>query len=277
MVSPNLAKHSEDDRQVEINVQAKKLFQIIYSENNKKEELDENVAKIKVSDLISRVAFFYEKVRNAVDYEEEHLLRKNAIARILRRQILIEGAVKATDGPKISEHLLVELIRGSYLSNNAIPESKIGEIAGLLEKYILLKNKIIANINAGLDLNNDIIRAKDLIGKKNSLIHWLLNMAACEIEENLAPNVIKQTIVDNLFAVLHKSLKLPANLPYEKDLEIQIYLSIGRTFSKLDADMLGFILFKYYNPDWLKLGSGGQLTETDAYKIKNIAADARED
>ncbi len=272
MVSPNLAKRAEDDRPVEVNDDAKKLFQIIYSEKNKKAELDENIPKIKVSTLISRVAFFYEKVRNAVDYEEEHLLRKNAISRILRRQIIIEGVVMETDSAKIAEHLLVELIRASYLSNNAIPETKIGEIAGLLEKYIRLKDKVAAKINAGLNLKTDINKAKDLIAEKNKLIHWLLDMAACEIEENLAPNPIKATIVDNLFSVLRKNLRLPADLPYEDDLEIQIYLSIGRTFSKFDADMLGFILFKYYNPGWPSLASEAQLPEAEDGQINEIAS-----
>ncbi|MFA6194419.1 MAG: hypothetical protein WC719_01565 [Patescibacteria group bacterium] len=272
MVSPNLAKRAEDDRPVEINDDAKKLFQVIYSEKNKKAELDENISKIKVSTLISRVAFFYEKVRNAVDYEEEHLLRKNAISRILRRQIIIEGVVLETDSAKIAEHLLVELIRASYLSNNTIPETKIGEIAGLLEKYIRLKDNVVAKINAGLNLKTDINKAKDLIAEKNKLIHWLLDMAACEIEENLAPNLVKATIVDNLFSVLHKSLRLPADLPYENDLEIQIYLSIGRTFSKFDADMLGFILFKYYNPAWLSLSSDASLPEKEDSQINEIAS-----
>ncbi|MCX6795032.1 MAG: hypothetical protein NTY31_03575 [Candidatus Falkowbacteria bacterium] len=272
MVSPNLAKHSEDDHPVEISDDAKKLFQIIYSEKNKKEEIDEDIPKIKVSTLISRVAFFYEKVRNAVDYEEEHLLRKNAIARILRRQIVIEGVVLETDGPQIANHLLVELIRGSYLSNNTIPETKISEIAGLLEKYIRLKNKIAAKINIELNLKTDINKAKDLIGEKNNLIHWLLNLAACEIEENLTPNPVKQTIVDNLFSVLQKNIKLPADLPYEADLEIQIYLSIDRTFLKFDADMLGFVLFKYYNPEWLGISSQEELSGAEDAKIEAIAS-----
>lgn len=272
MVSPNLAKHSEDDRPVEINGDAKKLFQIIYSEKNKEEEIDEDIPKIKVSTLISRVAFFYEKVRNAVDYDEEHLLRKNAIARILRRQIVIEGVVLETDGPQIANHLLVELIRGSYLPNNKIPETKISEIAGLLEKYIRLKNKIAAKINIELNLKTDINKAKDLIGEKNKLIHWLLNLAACEIEENLTPNPVKQTIVDNLFSVLQKNIKLPGDLPYEADLEIQIYLSIDRTFLKFDADMLGFVLFKYYNPDWAGISSQKELSGAEDAKIEAIAS-----
>lgn len=57
------------------NENAKKLFQVIYHEKNKSEE-DNDTPKIKVSELISRLAFYYEKIRNSVDYKEEYLLRK---------------------------------------------------------------------------------------------------------------------------------------------------------------------------------------------------------
>jgi hypothetical protein len=249
MVSPNLIKRAEDFIPVEINENTKKLFQVIYSEQNKKEEDNDDIPKIKVSTLISRLAFFYEKIRNAVDYEEEHLLRKNAIARILRRQVMIEGVIKEVDSQDIANHLMVELIRASYLSNNKIPETKIKEIANILEKYIFLKDQMVLHINTSLNLKTDINKAKDLINEKNNLVRWLLTLAACEIEENLAPNKIKQVIVSNLFEVLSKNIVLPSDLPYESDLDIQIYLSIGRAYLKLDEDMLSFILFKYYNTE----------------------------
>jgi len=272
MVSPNLIKRAEDSHPVEINENTKKLFQVIYSEQGIKEEIDDNVPKIRVSTLISRVAFFYEKVRNAVDYEEEHLLRKNAIARILRRQVMIEGVLKEADSEGMANHLLVELIRASYLPNNKLPETKIKEIAVLLEKYIRLKDQMVLKINASLSLKTDINKAKDLINQKNHLVSWLLMLAACEIEENLAPNRIKQMIVNNLFDVLSNNIKLPDDLPYAADLEIQIYLSIGRTYLKLDEDMLSFILFKYYNSDWLDLRDKTELNADDDRKIKAMAA-----
>jgi len=273
MVSPNLIQRGEENSPVEINDNAKKLFQVIYSEQTKKEEREDDIPRIKVSTLISRVAFFYEKVRNAVDYEEEHLLRKNAIARILRRQVMIEGVLKETDSAGLSEHLIIELIRASYLPNNKIPETKLKEIAGLLEKYIRLKNQTVLRINAALNLKTDINKAKDLINEKNNLVRWLLTLAACEIEENLAPNRVKQMIVNNMFDVLSKNIVLPKDLPYEKDLEIQIYLSIGRTFLKLDKDILGFVLFKYYNSDWLEIGKKDTGDPDNAQKIKKIAND----
>ena len=271
MVSPNLIKKQEDSTPVELNESAKKLFQVIYSEQTKKEEINEDAPKIKVSSLISKVAFFYEKIRNAVDYDEEHLLRKNAIARILRRQVVIEGVIKDTDGESLATHLLTELIRGSYLPNNKIPETKIREIAFLLEKYIYLKDQILEKINISLNLKTDIKKAKDLLDERNNLVNWLLILAACEIEDNLAPNKIKQTVVNNLFDVLSQNISLPGNLPYENDLAIQIYLSIGRTYLKLDEDMLSFVLFKYYHGEWLELAINKSLSTDDKDKIKKIA------
>jgi len=271
MVSPNLIKRIEDSEPAEVNENTKKLFQVIYSEQNKKEEKDEDAPKIKVSSLISRVAFFYEKVRNAVDYEEEHLLRKNAISRILRRQVMIEGVLKDNDSQSIANHLMVELIRGSYLPNNKIPETKIKEIADLLEKYVRLKNQMVLKLNSTLSLKADINTTKDIINEKNHLVRWLLTLAACEIEDNLAPNQVKQMIVNNLFDTLSKNIKLPADLPYESDLEIQIYLSIGRTYLKLDEDMLSYVLFKYYNSEWLDLHDKEALSAEDDEKIKILA------
>ncbi len=276
MVSPNLIRRSEESLPVEINENAKKLFQVIYSERTKKEEIDDDTPRIKVSALISRLAFFYEKVRNAVDYEEEHLLRKNAIGRILRRQVMIEGVLKETDSYSLAEHLLIELIRGSYLPNNTIPETKIREVASLLEKYIRLKDQTVARINADLNLKTDINKAKDLINQKNRLVRWLLTLAACEIEENLAPDRVKQMVVNNMFDILKKEIKLPSDLPYNDDLEIQIYLSIGRTFMKFDADMLNLVLFKYYNSGWKDLNRDGRLTEAEDRSIKAIASNVSE-
>ncbi len=275
MVSPNLIRRQSAEEPVEINSNTKKLFQIIYSEGEKKEEQDSNTSVIRVSALISRLAFFYEKVRNAVDYDEDHLLRKNAISRILRRQVVIEGVIKDVDSERLSNHLLVELIRGGYLPNNKIPETKIQEVAVLLEKYIRLKNQVILKIHSSLGLKSDISETKNFLNEKNNIIRWLLDLAACEIEDNLAPNRIKQVIVNNMFDVLSGDIALPKELPYENDLEIQIYLSIGRKFLKLDEQMLSFVLFKYYNDEWLEIGKNSNLSSEDDVKLGEIADNIR--
>lgn len=254
MVSPNLIKRKEVDTALELNDNTKKLFQIIYSEEKRrKEKLSDSVPKIKVSELISRLSFVYEKVRNAVDYDEDHLLRKNAISRILRRQVIIEGVIKEVDCQNLSHHLLTELIRGGYLPNNEIPERKIFEIGNLLDKYIQLKDQISYKINTDLGVKANTADAKNLVQKKNNVIRFILSLAACEIEDNLAPDRVRKMIVSSMFDALKKDIALPEDSPWAKDLEIQIYLSIGRKFLKLDKDMLSFVLFKFYNGTWLDL------------------------
>ena len=144
MVSPYLVKKSE--KPLTINANAKTIFQLVYGKKQKAEDKDsDDIPRINVSSIVSRLSALYEKVRNAVDYEEDYLLRKNAIKRILKRQIIIEGFIKegfvANSGPEeMSLHLLTELIQGGYLPNNKIPETKIKEIALIIEKYIKLKN-----------------------------------------------------------------------------------------------------------------------------------------
>lgn len=270
MVSPNLIKRESADKAIELNSNTKKLFQIIYSEQTKEDRISEGEPRIKVSELISRLAFFYERIRNAVDYDEDHLLRKNAIARILRRQVIIEGVIKEVDSQSLSQHLLTELIRGGYLPNDEVPERKISEVANLLDKYMLLKEQISIEINSALNLKSDISEAKNLLREKNNTIRWLLGLAACEIEDTLSRDKVKEMAVNSMFDVLKRDIALPSKSSYQKDLEIQIYLSIGRKFLKLDKDMLSFVLFKYYNGAWLDIDKISSL-DTKKEKVKEIA------
>ena len=105
MVSPNLVTKKIESSSEELNDNAKKLFQAIYNDLNRKVDDDDESPRLQVSELISKMAFFYEKIRNTVDYKEDHLLRKNAIARILKRQIVIEGLLKMPSTEDLSRHL----------------------------------------------------------------------------------------------------------------------------------------------------------------------------
>jgi hypothetical protein len=242
MVSPHLSKKKSET--LTVSLSTRKLFQVVYREQNKEEKVNEDEARIKVSELISKVAFFYEKIRNYVDYNEEHLHRKNAVARILKRQLVIEGALKIAKSEEISRHLLTELIRAGYLPNDKIPESKIDEVKNILEKHLKLRELAMPH---GLTAQME----KLVTPEKRELGDWLIGVAASEIEAILDADKIGETVVGNMYEYLVKDIKLPTNFAiYEKDLPIQIYLSIYRTYLKFDRSMLAFIVFKYYNADW---------------------------
>ncbi len=242
MVNPTMIKKAGNSLALTENT--KKLFQIIYQEQRKEEKNEDEEAKIKVSELVSKMAFYYEKIRNTVDYEEEHLLRKNAIERILHRQIVIEGVIpsrKHLQSEEISKHLLTELIRAGYLPNNNIPETRIGEVGVIIDKYLKLK-----------DYHAE--QAPSSYAEKNDLTGWLIALAASEIEEKLGRSRSDLAVIGQMYEVLLKNIRLADNSPFEADKKVQIYVGVYRNYLKFDRDMLSFILFKYYNTDWQSPG-----------------------
>lgn len=245
MVSPQLIKKKEN--QLSLNTNAKKLFQLIYVKKNNLDEKDDDSSKIVVSAMASKLTFFYEKIRNAVDYDDDHLLRKNAIKRIFKRQLVIESIVKISKSKELSLHLLTELIQAGYLENNSISESKIYEIADILEKYIKLKYNIFKKKNFSEKKKKR--KNKD----QKIILNWIICLAAAEIEENLTKNKVKQEIVADMFEMIKEDIRLPKELPYNDDVDIQIYLGIARNFLNFDNDLLNFVLFKYYNKNWAKV------------------------
>jgi len=218
---------------------AKRLFQVVFQERSKAEKDSDEIPKINVSTVISKMSFYYEKIRNSVDYEEEHLHRKNAIKRIIKRQIVIEGriVVKELKSVDIAKHLLVELIRAGYLPNNKIPETKIDEVAVIIDKYLKLKDSSLEDVKITL---ND----------KNELVDWLLAMAASEIEEKLGRNRIDMVVVDYMNNTLKERIAFPDDSPYAADRDIQVHIGIFRNYLKFDDEMLSLILLKHYYPSW---------------------------
>src|SRR5574337_1010627 len=81
-------------------------------------------SRITVHAAVSRFAVLYEKIRTAVDYKDDHLLRKAAIVRILKRQLALE-----TDANVIAMQLIRELIAARYLPNATLPESLADQAA----------------------------------------------------------------------------------------------------------------------------------------------------
>lgn len=250
MVNPSLKKIAEQKLTPTIN--AKRLFQVVYREQSKAEEKKDEIPKINVSELISKMSFYYEKIRNTVDYKEEHLLRKNAIERIIKRKVVIEGTIslKGADSVEIAGHLLTELIRAAYLPNNSVPETKIDEVAEIIKKYLDLKMAIAKIKGRGLSERND-------------LNNWIIALAASDIEEHLGLSKVNRIVVDYMNKILLKNIELPGDSEYEPDKEIQIFLGIHKCYLKFDRDMMSFILFKYYVAGW---------KNPDVKKIEEVAA-----
>jgi hypothetical protein len=190
---------------------------------------DESV--LKVNTLTSSVAQMYEKLRTVIDYNEEHLLRKNAIFRILKRPFLdFSGDIKQT-----SEFLIKELISAGYLPNEKLPESMKLVIAEILSKYQLLIREI-------QDRKGVLRQGKEFV--------WIQAMAAAEIEEKLAPSHQEKVYIKFLFDECKKRFEIDYPSLDEKTRDLYLYVAVNRSLVKSDRAMLHYFLLRLYYPQW---------------------------
>jgi len=235
MPNPNLTTKTKTS--LILSDSAKDIFRAVYQGNqDEKEESDKEEAKIKVNDIISKMSFFYEKIRNAVDYKEEHLLRKNAIERILKRLLMM----KHEDAKEISQTLLVELIRAGYLANEVVPESKIGEVEKIIGRFLKLRKLILA---AGKKDRKEIEEIKS----------WIANLTATSIEESFDDHRVEQIMGKHMFDIINANIADNGeDKEFSRDKKMQIYIGIYSKLFKYDDAMLEYMLFRYFNSKWNK-------------------------
>jgi len=189
--------------------------------------LEDDDQKIKVNRVIGKVSLIYEKLRNVVDYNDEHLLRKNAIFRILKRLIIIERKREV-----IGMSLIREMIRINYLPNNTLPESRAREVDQILLKYLYLGQIIINSYK-----NKDALK----------LFQWFLQIASCEVEEVLFDFSQRKALTIAMGRVIKEEVELPENIS-EGIQNILFNLTVLRSLLKSDEEVLYYYLLSELNP-----------------------------
>lgn len=209
--------------------------------------------KIKVSYVASSLSFLYEKVRNTVDYKDEHLLRKYAIERILNRLIFIEGKRE-----RLAEALLTDLIRGRYFRNDSIGVNKIGETDEIIGKYLVLLDK------SDFKGHNE----KDV----QKMINWLLGILSFNIEKKLAPCDREEALCEFVYDSTKKDILIKDGTFTEREKILQVYIAILRAVFKADRSILSFYLFKVFWPDWFTKDWESIVDELgkNIFSVKNV-------
>ncbi len=194
-------------------------------------DADEGGAKIHVSDTVSRLAFVYEKFRNIIDYKEDHLLRKNAIHRILKRRLLAGGS-----GETVARPLVIELIQARYLPNDQVADSKVAAVKQIVDRYLLLAHASGEHLQWA---------------ERDEQQRWLLGLCAVEIEQALSSNRKDRAVADAMYEVIINDIVVVG--PEKVDTRVrnlQLFLAIQRALLKSDEVMVSYALFRLHVPDW---------------------------
>lgn len=226
-----------------------------YQRNLMAQKPQKVVSTIHVDEVASKVAALYEKIRQVIDWKEEHLVRRTAIERILKRMLLseISEALTATDFKleEIAESLVAELVRGGHLANDSVPRFKVTQVEQVLAKYIyILKNCPGKDTFSGSK-------------KKIDLYHWILAVAACEAESILSPSLKEEALIECMTNIMAKSISVNSGFALTDEAKwIQTYIAVHRALFHLDSPIIAYHLLRYYYPDWdnLSLSRLGEIT-----------------
>ncbi len=232
---------------------------------------------IHVDEVVLKVAAFYEQIRTIIDWKEEHLMRRVAIIRKLKRRFLDlelkDFSVDKKDSMEaetselenVAESLVLELIRSGCFANDKIEVSKIKDVEKIIRKYVFI-------------LKNNPENKKGRAGLQ--FYTKLLEIASCEIEETLAPSIKEMALIDYMFELMRERIKINENV-YERKLlkkeekDIQIYITVQQALFKLDNPIISYNLIKYKYPYWDNPSQEELLKiSQNIYKIlKNIEKD----
>ncbi len=204
----------------------------------------EGVLTIHVDEVALRVAAFYEHIRTIVDWKEEHLMRRAAIIRKLKRRFFDLELSNFSPDEQIAEPLVLELIRGGHFLNDKIEESKIIDVQKVIDKYVFILKNSPENKKgkAGLQFYN-----------------WLLEITACEIEEILVPAIKERALIDYMFELMKERIKVNENifergLLKKEDEDTQIYIAVQQALFKLDKPIINYNLITHKYPNWHENG-----------------------
>lgn len=227
-----------------------KLFVDRYTdyERKKESEIESSEEKIHVDEIASKLAVFYEKIRNVIDYRDAHLLRKNTIGRILHRRIFLKDFSE-----DFAEPLIKELIRSGHLQNDTVPESKIADVQNIIDNLLILLKTERATSDE----------------ERNEVSEWLIQMSISRIEDELFPSQDIASFSDVMYLTIKKNLLVKNISLTEDEINLQLFIAVQKSLFRPDRNQLKYLLLKIMYPNWsVPINSDVELALNDLKSLK---------
>jgi len=179
--------------------------------------------RITVNPLVSKVAFWYEKLRKAMEYREEEVLLRATIERILKRRLLLGGNAKTT-----AEPLVRELLWARYLKENEVPESLILQVEKAIEVFLKLRFAVLQHHTLS----------------ETSVNEWIYQLMSSEVEHIVSPNQEKEMVGNFMYQILQENITIEGEA--EETQNAQTYIAVRKAFARDDLAFLRYNLFRLY-------------------------------
>lgn len=193
---------------------------LITPPEHKRPLLGESGGTISVNPLVSKLAAWYEKVRNAMDYRDQEVILRVAIERILKRRFLM-----GKKGKDIAFPLIRELVWARYFPDASVQESAIEKVSQKIDLYMQLQQRLLSQ-----KVLPDAI-----------VIQFIFHVLSSDIEQLLHPNTEKDVIVNAMYHLLRKHVHI-ADEP-EQTRDVQVFIAVRKAYAKDDLAFLRYYLF----------------------------------
>lgn len=189
---------------------------------------EENAAEetISVNPLVAKLASWYEKFRNVMEYREEEVILRAAIERILKRRLLLGGS-----GKQVAEPLVRELAWARYFPDNTLSESMVARVIEQIDIYLHLRQLLLAK----------------KVLPEGTVTEWMYQLMSSAIEYTVNPKKEKEMMSNFMFHILRRMVTIIDDIEETKD--AQVFLSVRRTFARDDIAFLRYHLFVQYFGD----------------------------
>lgn len=180
-----------------------------------------------VSRTVSTLAVLYEKARNAVEFRAEHLVRRAAIERIVKRLMVLNGGSK-----NIADNLILELLWARYIDSALVNEDKVKEIQQIIDRYTYIKKSLYG------------------LNTKYQGIGWdkIIGLASAEIDESIVSPAKRQALNDFCYQAMRSKIQIPAM--DEALVNMLTYIAVERTYAQADDALITCHLIKLVQPEW---------------------------
>ncbi|NTU47076.1 hypothetical protein HGA88_05610 [Candidatus Roizmanbacteria bacterium] len=225
--TPVIEVPREEPVPIELSQYSEALVQCVSSIKPKRRPDD--ISKLTVSQTVSFLALTYEKVRNAVEFREEHLIRRAAVDRMLRRRLALNP-----EGKGEAENLLRELMWARYFENGMLGESDISTIQKLIDLYLDIKKQVLEHVSSS---------------HKAVLSRFIFDLLTCEIEETLNPaeTARNSCITFFIYQTMRQKIRIEGMEDEQKD--AFFFVALEKAFRKSDLPFQRYHLFTlYYQP-----------------------------
>lgn len=189
----------------------------------------DDLSKLNVSQTVSLFALVYERIRNAIEYREDHLIRRAAIERILKRRLMLNPEAKGE-----AENVIRELLWARYFPNGSLGGQDLMIVQEIIDKYTYLRKLIVSGRPAET---------------QQYLSDFLTQMLTCEIEETLSPEDAVQfaSFTFFIYQVLRQKIKIEGLSEDQKD--AYFLAALERSYRKSDKPYQRYHLFiTFYKP-----------------------------